>query len=158
MEIRQLKTTIQDGIEIMALIGQDYKQTEEYKILNEKLKILEETNYFRIKEFDFNDVFDYDTYVKGTYDQVKKWLIDHYKPEYQTELDIDESSTDIYVMDWYPVTDENGNEISTDDPRYQDLADSEEARLSTSFSAELLDLNDVDQEILDKVINLGDDQ
>jgi hypothetical protein len=118
----------------------------------------EPINYFRIKEFDFNDVFDYDTYVKGTYDQVKKWLINKYRPEYQNQLDIDESSEDIYILDYMPVTDEDGNEVQPDDPRFDELNESQESRLSTSFSAELLDISDVDQEILDKVIDLGDDQ
>ena len=98
----------------------------------------EQIHYFRIKEFDFNDVFDYSTIVRGTYNQVKNYLINKYKPEYRNKLDIDESSEDIHVLDYMPVTDENGNEVSIDDPRYDYLSETQDVRLSTSFSAELI--------------------
>ena len=41
-EIRALKTSINDGIEIMALIGEDYKQTDAYKQIIARLNDLGE--------------------------------------------------------------------------------------------------------------------
>ena len=83
-------------------------------------KLSKEKNYYRIKEYDFNDVFDYSKIVYGTHEQVKRYLIEQYKPEHRKRLNIDESSEDIHILD------------------YMDTAEDEELRLDTSFSAELI--------------------
>ena len=109
---------------------------------------IEKPQYFRIKEYDFNDVFDYSKYVYGTYDQVRKYLIGQYADEIKNELDIDESSEDIHIAYYMPVTDEDGNEVDSNDERYDELNESQEARIQLGFSAELTDKQDTENETL----------
>ena len=136
-----------------------YNDLCRYMVMINQSEVKEiEAHYYRIKRFDYNDVFDYDTYVYGTYEQVKEYLIEQYKEEYRSQLDIEESSEDVYVLDYLPVTDENGNEIAQEDPRYEEFTQNNETLLGTSFSAELQETKDIDDEIRNKVIDLTDDE
>ena len=113
-----------------------------------------EAHYYRIKTFDYNDVYDYDTYVYGTYEQVKEYLVEQYKEEYRSQLDIDESHEDIFVGIYMPVTDEDGNEVDPIDDRYEELQEQQEALLDISYLAELQETKDISDGIRNKVIDL----
>jgi len=85
---------------------------------------------YLVTEGDFNDVFaKYETEFKDDLDAelyAKRQLRDYgYKPKQIEDL----GTTGICFGIYYPVSDDNGNEVSINDPRYEELNDQQDSRL-----------------------------
>jgi len=85
---------------------------------------------YAVTEGDYNDVFaKYELEFKDWLDAelyAKRQLrVYGYKPKQIEDL----GTTGICFGVYYPVSDDNGNEVSTDDPRYEELSDQQELRL-----------------------------
>ena len=107
-----------------------------------------EVKYFDATEGDFNDVYDR-FYIRGTWEQVEEYIKSCFN-ENEPPEDI-ASGFDIGYGYYYPVTDDDGNEVPESDPRYEELNDMQEARLRyyiTAVPMEEEDLKFVDKEKL----------
>jgi len=96
--------------------------------MNEKTK-------YEITVFDYNDVFDkYEVDFK-TYDDAVKYVEDQIKPEYRNRFEWTGTDPDSYVC-YYPVTDDNDNEIDPSDDNYEKYADMQESRIELGYTIE----------------------
>lgn len=88
----------------------------------------QEVIYTEVTEGDYNDVYSR-KYVKGTWDQIEQYVKSHFSEEGLKEAQEIGSSGGYGLETYYPVTDEEGNEVDYKDPRYGELADQEEVRV-----------------------------
>jgi len=112
----------------------------------------EETVYVaHIRTGDFNDVFSTGDYVRGNYYQIEQQVLAYFTQEGREKAqDIGGAGSIVYAC-YFPVTDEDGNEVSEDDPRYEELNDTQELRIEYYVDAELMEPEDApkDVEIVD---------
>ena len=83
---------------------------------------------FAITEGDFNDVFNrYELEFKD-YNEAEQYAKSMFEPQYLDQVE-DIGSDSICLAIYYPVTDNEGNEVFDDDPRYDDLVEFQEPRI-----------------------------
>ena len=83
---------------------------------------------FAITEGDFNDVFNrYELDFKD-YNEAEQYAKEKFDPQYLDQVE-DIGSDSICLAIYYPVTDNEGNEVFDDDPRYDDLVEFQEPRI-----------------------------
>jgi hypothetical protein len=83
---------------------------------------------YAITEGDYNDVFNkYELEFKN-YNEAEQYAKSMFEPQYLDKVE-DIGSDNICLAIYYPVTDDDGNEISTDDPRYDELNEQQELRI-----------------------------
>jgi len=97
---------------------------------------------YSVTEGDYNDVFaKYEMEFKD-YNEAKKYAKSMFKHSYI----IDGTVQDLSSMDcitygyYYPIVDDNGNEINQDDPRYEELSDQQESRLE--YYIDIMEIED----------------
>lgn len=93
---------------------------------------------YLITSFDFNDVFGSEEIELDNYDDAVKYIYDQIKPQFHDQIEAIGGDPESFVI-FYPVTDEQGNEVKQDDPRYDELSDQQESRIELGYTIEELE-------------------
>lgn len=108
---------------------------------------MSEIQYFDCTEGDFNDVYDR-FYLRGTWEQVEEYIKECFNSQERSKMEDIGGGSDICFGYYYPVTDENGNEIPETDPRYEEESENQELRLAYYISA--VPMEDNEEKFVDK--------
>ena len=94
--------------------------------MNEKTK-------YEITCFDYNDVFSRDVLEFESYDKAVQYVENGIKPQFRKNFSWIGSDPDSYVS-YIPVSDENGNEIDSSDPKYDEYNEQQELRIELGYT------------------------
>ena len=115
--------------------------------------------YAEVVEGDYNDVYSR-TQVKGTWEQIEEYVKSYFSERGLREAeDMNTDGFGLYCL--YPVSDENGNEIDPQDPRYDELSEQQEPLVQYSVEAYPFDPEEEKEyirelEAIDAFIDLGE--
>ena len=105
--------------------------------------------YAEVVEGDYNDVYS-KTFVKGTWEQIETYVKSHFSKKGLEEAE--EFGSDgfgLFVM--YPISDKNGNEIDSADPRFDEFCEQQESLIQYYVEA-----SEIPYVYVDKLIDLGE--
>jgi len=100
---------------------------------------------YLVTEGDFNDVFNRTEMEFKDYSEAEKYAKSMFKQEYIDNGEVEDlSSMDSIVYGvYYPVTDDEGNEINENDPKYEELSEQQESRLQY-----YIDISEIDDTLI----------
>lgn len=96
------------------------------------------TKYYEITEFDYNDVFSRRTLDFDSYDAAVDWVKNQFAPDIRDKVECIGGDPESYVY-YFPVSDEDGNEVKPEDPRYEALNEEQELRVQLGYTIEELE-------------------
>lgn len=97
-----------------------------------------------VTEGDYNDVFSKTEMEFNNNDEAEIYALNQFSDDARNKHLVEDLGTDSICFGvYYPVTDDNGNEIDENDPRYEDLSEQQELRLQY-----YIDISEIDDTLI----------